>query len=348
MDAVFDVSVVVPTFNRRDYLAPLLNSLERQRLAPPFEVLVVDNNSDDDTRQVVESFQARRTLSLAYVFEPRRGVSHARNAGIALAKGAIVAFLDDDEEASVDWVATVKRTFDQHADIDCIGGPVRPRWPHDPPPWLTREHFGPVGLQDEAPWMRLNARKAARSLGSGNLACRSEALETVGGFDPAFVRNQDLEFNLRLWNAGREGLFTPELVVMTNVPRERMTKAYHRKWNATRGRSRAMMGYYDRFDREGRLVPENKGARRFLGTPLFLYRRLFAHLGKWLVTMLTRRSSGAFYHETRAREVAAYIAMRYQMEYHGATVQAHLAEVQRLVRYLVSPRFAETLPDGPR
>ena len=71
-----------------------------------------------------------------------------------------------------------------------------------------------MGLQDEAPWMRLNARKAARSLGSGNLACRSEALETVGGFDPAFVRNQDLEFNLRLWNAGREGLFTPELVVM--------------------------------------------------------------------------------------------------------------------------------------
>jgi hypothetical protein len=196
--------------------------------------------------------------------------------------------------------------------------------------------------------MRLNARNARRSLSTANLACRSKALESVGGFDPAFVRNQDLELNLRLWNDGREGLFTPELVVMTNVPPERMTKAYHRRWNATRGRYRAMMRYYDRLDREGRLVPESKGARRFLGTPLFLYRRLFAHLGRWLVAMLTLRPSDAFYHETRAREVAAYIATRYRMEYHGATVQAHLAEVRRLVRYLFSPRFAETVADGPR
>jgi glycosyltransferase involved in cell wall biosynthesis len=324
-----DVSVIIPTCNRSGSLTRLLASLEAQRSnAASFEVLVVDNNSTDDTSRVVARFAARERLRLRYVFEPRPGVSHARNTGISHATGAILGFLDDDVEPAADWVATVYRTLFEHPEADCIGGPVRPRWPEPPPAWLTAAHSSPLALQDKTPWMYVNAENASTCLATENFACWRTIFDEIGGFDPAFVRCEDRDFQLRLWGAGKQGLYTPELVVTTEVPRERLTKAYHRRWWATRGRFLALMKFHERIDSSNRLRADP--GRSLFGTPLFLYRSVFSHLLAWPGAVLRRDPSAAFFHETRARDGWAYIVARYRSEYAARPIRVRLAELRRL------------------
>ena len=177
--SICDISVVVPTHNRRQLLANTLESLIGQR-APSvrYEVLVVDNNSSDDTRDVVETFMQRWT-AVRYLFEPRPGVSHARNTGIAAARAPIVAFIDDDVEADPTWVMTIKRAFDDHPDIDCVGGKIEGRWAEQPPAWLNQFHWGAIALQAEK-GPHFDADHASACLLTANFACRRAALEEIG------------------------------------------------------------------------------------------------------------------------------------------------------------------------
>src|SRR4051812_11131860 len=123
-----DVSVVVPTYNRARRVAGLLAALRQQESAGiALEILIVDNGSTDWTPSVVRSATAIDPR-VRYIPEPRQGASHARNTGIAAATGAIVAFLDDDVVPAPDWVRQLKRAFEEHPEVDCIGGRVEPSW----------------------------------------------------------------------------------------------------------------------------------------------------------------------------------------------------------------------------
>src|SRR4051812_18990090 len=103
-----DVSVVLSTYNRARSLLLTLESLVSQETPPhlQYEIIVVDNNSTDETRAVVEGLRSRFTR-LFYHFEGRQGVSYGRNTGIANARAPIVAFTDDDNDVSPTWVATI-------------------------------------------------------------------------------------------------------------------------------------------------------------------------------------------------------------------------------------------------
>src|SRR5678815_492050 len=111
-----DISVVISTYNRASVLPAAIESILRQN-APEvnYELIVVDNNSTDDTRQVVESFSNR---NVRYVFEAKQGPSHGRNAGIANARGRIIAFTDDDVRPAADWLSNIKRAFDNNPDVE--------------------------------------------------------------------------------------------------------------------------------------------------------------------------------------------------------------------------------------
>ena len=90
-----EVSVVISTYNRADSLLAAVSSVLVQDQAPPYELIVVDNNCADETAERIQQL-ARRDRRLRYVFEPRQGVSHGRNAGIATAQASIIAFTDDE------------------------------------------------------------------------------------------------------------------------------------------------------------------------------------------------------------------------------------------------------------
>jgi glycosyltransferase involved in cell wall biosynthesis len=323
------VSVVVPTHNRARLLARTLESLLDQRAGSiRYEILVVDNNSTDHTRAVVEGF-SRRTPWIRYLFEPRPGVSHARNTGTSAARAPILAFIDDDVEADPTWVASIVRTLDEHPEVDCVGGRIQARWRQPPPRWLTPFHWGALALQDaKGPYV--DAENASPCLMTANFVCRRSALEEVGGFSPAFLRDEDRELQLRLWQAGKRGLYAGDLVVTTEVPDERLKKAYHRQFHLRVGASHARMRYLDRLDRDGRLAPQPPARLTLLGTPCFVYRKLAGHVWRWAWSALRLDWNRAFFHETRVRYFVGYIRTRYREE-QGRPL-AFPAEVQRVVR----------------
>ena len=309
----FDVSVVVPTHNRASLLPRTLESLVNQRAdAIRYEIVVVDNRSTDDTRAVVERF-IRTAPSLRYLFEAAPGVSNARNTGIAAARAPLVAFIDDDVEADPGWIASIVRAFDANPDVDCVGGRIRARWQEPPPRWLTPFHWGALALQGKK-GPRVDAHNASPCLMTANFACRRAALEEVGGFSPAFMRDEDRELQLRLWHAGKRGLYVDEIVVTTEVPAERLTKAYHRRFHLRVGQSHARMRYLDRLDKHGRLVPEPESRLTFFGTPAFIYRSLARHAWRWCACVLRRDWDRSFFHETRVRYYAGYIVGRFREE----------------------------------
>jgi glucosyl-dolichyl phosphate glucuronosyltransferase len=301
MADAFDISVVVPTYNRGRQLEPLLLSLLTQDAKDlHYEIVVVDNNSNDDTRRIVETLARTDPHGrLRYVLEPRQGVSYARNTGVAHTTAPIVAFLDDDGVPGPDWVVSMKRAFDEHPDVDCIGGRITAKWVHPRPSWLTAPHWGPIAVQDRPRPAFVNKQHASACLLSANLGCRREAFNAVGGFSPEYPRNQDREFEMRLWRAGRQGLYLPAMDVTVEIPPERLTRRYHRKWQATTGKYHALMRYRDTLTADGGLIEEPADRPKFLGSPRFLYREFLAHLAGYLRAAARFDADTRFFHETR-------------------------------------------------
>src|SRR5690606_24650521 len=110
--------------------------------------------------------------------------------------------------------------------------------------------------------------------------------------------------------AGKRGMYVGDIIVTTEVPAERLTKAYHRQHQARVGASHARMKYLDRLDWDGRLIHQEPRRPMLLGTPGFIYRDLVGHAMGWLVGTIRARESRAFYHETRARYFCSYIVTR--------------------------------------
>jgi glycosyltransferase involved in cell wall biosynthesis len=303
-----DVSVVLPTYNRATSVLQALDTVLAQRTRHRYEVIVVDNNSTDDTRARIERVISDGAASVRYVFEGRQGVSSARNAGIRAASAPIIAFLDDDIRLEPDWIDTIGRVFAARPEIDCIGGKVLPLWEGPAPPWLTREHWAPVALLDfgDTPQI-LNARNR-RCLLSANLACRRELFGRVGCFQPELQRvkdsigsMEDYEWLLRVWDVGGDALYVPELRAWTEVPASRMTRAYHRRWHSGHGHYFALVNDPDF---------EASTKTRLFGVPAHAYRAALLDCGQWISRMLRRDTAGAFTCEMRLRFFRSYFRTR--------------------------------------
>lgn len=309
-----DVSVVVPTFNRSVGLLPLIERLlDQEADGVDYDVTIVDNNSSDGTRALVEQAIARdATGRLNYIFESRQGVSHARNSGVRTTSAPIIAFLDDDGLPGRDWVAGMKRSFDTHPEADCIGGRVKAVWSVPRPAWLQDAHAGPIALQDRPQAAYVNAQNASACLLTANLGFRRSVFERIGGFSPDYPRNQDRELELRMWRAGMQGLYLPAMEVTVDVPPHRLTRAYHRRWQATTGHFHALMRFRDMVDGQGVLREESPHTRRLFGTPLFLYRSAAGHLFGWLSAAIRMRGSDRFYHETRLWYYLSFVRTRWR------------------------------------
>ena len=149
------VSIVIPTQRRPGPLALAARSVLRQvGVEAPIELVVVDNDAAPSAQAQVEALAKDAPFPVVYVHEPKSGVANARNAALARASGELIAFLDDDEEASPHWLAAlleVQRAFD----ADVVFGPVRGRAPEGVRHRAYLEHFfsrpGPAnaGLIDD-------------------------------------------------------------------------------------------------------------------------------------------------------------------------------------------------------
>ena len=286
--AARDLSVVITTYNRADVLPSALESLLTQDLAPDrYEIIVVDNNSNDGTRRIVESF-ARRSSAVQYVFEPRQGISFGRNAGIRAAVAPIVAFTDDDVRVSRDWATTILTVLAAHPEVACVGGKVLPNWRGAWPTWLTQEHWAPLALLDygDAPVYVTAERRLC--LITANVAYRREVFDRIGMFAPQMSRLSDHEILVRLWRARGQGLYWPQLTAIADIAPQRMRRRYHRQWHRRHGRFAAIMHDED-FERTK--------VGHFFGVPAHQYRRVGAELVGWVADTIRRDPRNAFSHE---------------------------------------------------
>lgn len=335
MNEQFDVSVVISTYNRCDLLPRAIESVLAQDADDlRYELIIVDNNSTDQTREVVESIIARGHKNLHYVFEGRQGLSHGRNAGIARARAPIIAFTDDDVRAAPNWLTSIKRAFDAHPGVDFLGGKVLPNWEREPPSWLTSEIWvGPLALVDVGDESFYSDHQRVFFFPGANFSFRRQVFDRVGLFDPAYQRVkdwvssvEDSEFILRLLRAGGKGLYVPQVVVEADVQVERMTKDYIRRWFSSRGRYRAMLRLNEIMGPEGQLQEEPSSVLKLFGTPAHLYRDSLSTLGSYVAARVLRDEKRGLKTECELRQSLNYISQRY----HETVVElkrSHLSEV---------------------
>lgn len=238
------ISVVLCTYDRASTLKGTLESL--RRLSVPaqlaWELVLVDNNSSDDTARVVARHRELAASDVRYVFEPEQGHSRARNRGIREARGSILAFTDDDVTVEPHWLEQIHETYER---FDClgVGGKIVPVWLCAKPAWLV----GPGTDQ---------LMKAIVSFDQGDETCvlttppfganmsfRKAAFDRYGLFRTDLGRTgrglgggEDTEFGRRLLRNGETLIYNPAALVHHPVAAERLTRHYWQRWYFAYGR----------------------------------------------------------------------------------------------------------------
>jgi glucosyl-dolichyl phosphate glucuronosyltransferase len=348
-DPLFDISAIVCTYNRCGVLEESLSRIAGQQAGGlRYEIIVVDNNSTDQTRQVIGAFAATARRPIRYIFEPRQGVSHARNAGIAAAKAPILAFFDDDVLVSSDWLARIKQTFDLHRHIDFVGGKVLPRWGNPPPAWLVQDNWAPIATQDYGDESFVIDAASKVGLISANLAIRRSALDEVGWFHTELQRvkdgigsMEDQELLERMARAGKRGLYAPQIVTWADVPEPRMRLSYHRRWHRGHGRFYAI-------SRSAAFEQTGKG--RLFDVPAHLYRQAATDAVGWLKHILRGRMAQAVTHESRLWFFVGFVRER-RGQYLAMRGRSDAREIANFIGLQARRLFArggKYIPGGPR
>jgi glucosyl-dolichyl phosphate glucuronosyltransferase len=245
------VAVLIATYNRAHLLGETLDVLAQSRTDPrfPWEVIVVDNNSTDDTPAVVTSRQASYPVCLTYLVEHRQGRSAALNTAIASTTAPLLLSTDDDVRVDHQWMLAGARALDEGADY--VGGPVVPIWEAPPPAWLdlTRgDLWGTIAILDYGNEGFAFEHRRRVPLGA-NMGFRRSLIERIGGFrldlgrsNGRRVMGQEVpELLARTRAAQLHGVYVPDMRVAHHIPAARLTKRYYRRWWMGKGFSKAIL-----------------------------------------------------------------------------------------------------------
>jgi glucosyl-dolichyl phosphate glucuronosyltransferase len=241
------VSVAICTHNRAGVLPRAVRAAIAEAAGRDAEVLVVDNASTDETANVCAELAREAGGVLRAVREDRLGLSAARNRALAEARGAVVAFLDDDAVPRPGWLAAVTDAFARDA-VAVAGGPIRLHFPTPPPAWLSPELHAALTAYDlgTAP-RRIHDAPAWEYPYGANVAFRVARARALGGFSPRFGhrgrrqhQHEETDLCLRLDRAGGHVVYRPDAVVDHWVLAERLTPGFFLRRHWQRGQSGAL------------------------------------------------------------------------------------------------------------
>lgn len=295
-----DISIVICTYNRCESLRRVLDDLKHMKVpaGTSHEVIVVDNNSKDDTRVVVEAARQECPGVFNYVFESRQGKSFALNTSIRTARGEIVAFTDDDVFLDRDWLTEMKNVFDS---CGCagIGGKILAVWNTETPRWFANE--GPYKLGGAIVELDLGDEicDLDRPAYGANMAFRRHIFEKYGLFredlgpNPQnLIRNEDSEFCRRIIKGGEKFIYAPTVIVYHPVEENRTRKEYFEAWQFNYGRALVRING----------IPSS--ATCYFGIPRYFFRNLLRASIRWALTIDAKRR---FYYKLQAFEAAGQI-----------------------------------------
>jgi len=200
------ISVIIPAFNSEKSLSKCLDSLDQQDYGKPFEIIVVDDGSSDDTVNVAKTFKKVKTIKQSH-----GGPAKARNTGAKIAKGNIVLFTDADCVADKGWLSEMVKPFDNN---DIVG--VQGRYK------TKQKGIIPVFTQLEIEQRYANMKRASYIdfVGSYSAAYRRSIFIRFSGFDESFPKasGEDPELSFRMAREGHKMVFNPNAVVYHTHP----------------------------------------------------------------------------------------------------------------------------------
>jgi glucosyl-dolichyl phosphate glucuronosyltransferase len=281
------ISVILCTHNRCQSLVKALESIAASKLpqSVEWEVLVVDNNSHDQTREVVGEFCRRYPDRFRYLFEARPGKTFALNSGIRESRGEILVFTDDDVTVDQDWLQRLTSNLNNEKWAGA-GGRTLPERGFVPPPWLPtnmRHGLAPLAIFDFGP----EVRELVEGPYGNNMAFRRSLFQKYGGFRTDLgpcsgsqnpQKSEDSEFGTRVLAGGERLCYEASAIVYHSVPQTRVQKQYFLRW------------WYDKSRSDILAFGKPKDARwHVLGVPLYLLRRLAVWVVRWMLAFGERR-----------------------------------------------------------
>lgn len=274
---MFQLSVVVCTYNRAEMLSNALESLVQQTLDKClYEIIVVDNASSDATPEVLRNLRTRYgEWNIVLAREDRLGLGYGRNAGVRAARGTYVAFMDDDARADKDWLKLALGCFEYVKPRPfVVGGPILPFYESPKPAWFKDEYE--IRTWGQKP----RFLKQGESFSGSNIIFNKDIIEKYGGFDvhvgmkgPHLSVGEETNLFEKIWkHHGNASVFyyLPHLMIFHAVPDYKMTVSYQLK--------RAFVG--------GQSCCFN-GAVPFLGRSKYLLKIIFS-LAKLCLLLLVR------------------------------------------------------------
>ena len=245
----FKISVVICTLNRPQYLETVVHSVKNQTLQKDkYEVLVIDNGSTEVNKEAIKRLQSE--MGFKYIYEPRTGLSHARNRGVQEAGGDVVAFIDDDAEAEPGWLEGLLSSYrDDH--IACVGGKSILKWPDgfQRPKWLHRKLEPFLSGFDPGVNRELEVRGISHIPYGVNISFRRRILEKypfrtdLGRTDKGIYGGEETELCLRLLKDGWKVIYNPSAVVHHIVPDSRIEQTWFLKRALDWGISRVVVDH---------------------------------------------------------------------------------------------------------
>jgi glycosyltransferase involved in cell wall biosynthesis len=280
------LTVLMATRNRARSLEQVLDSYTR--LTGPaggWRLVIIDNGSEDSTPNVVRGFAGR--LPVTYVSEPLPGKSRALNTGLEHATGSLVLFTDDDILPCADWLTEYAAAADSQPDFDVFGGPVRAKWPFDPPSWAVCDGRVKTVCFMETEQTRASGPTDTWMTGQ-NMAIRSSALTPDRRFDinmgPGAARpsmGEEIELVGRLARGGHKIWWIAGARVEHIVRPEQLTKRWVLRRAVQFGRGRYWLD-----------IEFRQPVPRVAGMPRWLLRRAIEQLGRAAAAWIRHNEQG--------------------------------------------------------
>jgi glycosyltransferase involved in cell wall biosynthesis len=252
MEELIKLSVIIPTSNRSKLLEKALLSITNQLFPKDFfEVIVVDNGSTDNTKDVAEKYS--KELNLVYLYEPKPGLHEGRHAGFRIAKSDILVYADDDIEAFPEWLETIYKVFQKDENIVLVGGKNLPKFECTPPFWILKKWnniideghvLGELSILD---FGNQEQEISPYFVFGCNFSVRKFIINNAGGFHPDGMPFELIKFrgdgetyiSNYIKNNGYLAYYHPLASIYHWVPKDRMTEEYFFKRSYIQGVSDA-------------------------------------------------------------------------------------------------------------
>lgn len=287
-----NISVVICSYNRCDDLQRTLETLCKSVVPAEckWELLVLDNNSQDNTKSVCQTFQGR--MPLHYIFEAQQGKSCALNRAIKEATGDLLLFTDDDVDITEEWISEYFRAAERNPTFMYFGGKVLSSWQGKPPQWFI----------ENSDWLQGNpsvnwgdeqitiAHIDKRFFLGANIGIRravfdeglryNDEIGPKGQFQEGNARHgaEELDIQRKILLRGQCGLYLPTAIVYHRDPIHRMTEKYLRYYYAQMGEMDAFAGNVE------------QSAHLWFGVPRYLWRKLIQYMMLYFATRWISKS----------------------------------------------------------